>query len=266
MDKQTKIPLSVCIMTLNESRNIAACIESVRNAAEILIGDTGSTDDTVAIAREYTDKIFHLSFKGHATTKAELASHAAHRWVLSLDADERVTADLWQEMAVLIGSNQTDVNGMSLRRRSFFLGKKMRIWDDDYQLRLYKKDMAKWNNALIHCGVEVEGRTVQSVGYLDHYTDPNLSHVLHKMNAYTNAGAMYLVEGKKRRITVSAAFIHAFATFLRVYFIKSAILDGRTGLVFACTQAMFNWFRYLKAWEIKQGIAPMPSMKEFMTQ
>ncbi len=259
-----KCPLSVCVLTLNEAHNIAACLGTVAGADEILVGDTGSRDETVEIAKKYADAVLRIAFRGHAASKAEVAAHAKHDWVLILDADERVTPELWQEIKTLVENPPAEVKGMQLRRRSFFLGKKMRAWDDDYQLRLYRKDAAAWNDALIHCGVEVRGKVIKSAGYLDHHTDPNLSHILRKMNAYTNANAADLIRANKKGLTVAAAFFHAASTFFRVYVMRGAMWDGRIGFVFASVQALFNWFRYLKAWEIKKGIAPMPGMKDFM--
>lgn len=259
-----KCPLSISILVLNEAHNLAACLATVAEADEILIGDTGSKDDTVAMAHRYTDCVFHLEFKGHAASKEELAAYAKHDWILILDADERVTPELWQEIRAIVENPQTEVRGMQLRRRSFFLGKKMRAWDNDFQLRLYRQDAARWNKAMIHSGVEVQGEVIRSSGYLDHHTDPNLSHVLRKMNAYTNANAADLARANKNGITVAMAFIHAVSTFFRTYLIRGAIWDGRIGFVFACIQALYNWFRYLKAWEIKKGIAPMPGLKDFM--
>jgi glycosyltransferase involved in cell wall biosynthesis len=256
-------PLSVCVITLNEAHNIAACLATVAEANEILVGDTGSRDETVATARQYTDRVFQLTFRGHAATKAELAAKAQHDWILILDADERVTPELWQEIKTVV-NNPNEVRGMQLRRRSFFLGQKMRAWEDDYQLRLYRQDAAAWNNALIHSGVTVSGKVIQSSGYLDHHTDPNLNHILRKMNAYSNANAFDLIRSGKKGVSVAAACLHAGSTFFRMYFIRGAIWDGKIGFVFACVQALFNWFRYLKAWEIKKGIAPMPAMKDFM--
>jgi glycosyltransferase involved in cell wall biosynthesis len=119
-----KCPLSVCVLTLNEAHNIAACLATVAEAEELLVGDTGSRDETVAIAQRYTNRIFTIAFRGHAASKAELASNARHDWVLSLDADERVTPELWQEIKVFVENSPTEIEGMQLRRRSFFLGKK----------------------------------------------------------------------------------------------------------------------------------------------
>lgn len=259
-----KCPLSVCVLTLNEAHNIAACLTAVAEADELLIGDTGSRDETITIARQYTDRVFQIMFRGHAASKAELAAKAQHDWVLILDADELVTPELWQEIKAVVENPPTGVKGMQLRRRAFFLGKKMRAWDDDYQLRLYRKEAATWNDALIHSGVNVQGRIIKSAGYLDHHTDPNLAHVLRKMNAYTNANASDLIRANKKGLTVATAFFHAVSTFFRVYVARGAMWDGKIGFVFACLQALYNWFRYLKAWEIKKGIAPMPEMKDFM--
>jgi glycosyltransferase involved in cell wall biosynthesis len=259
-------PLSVCVLTLNEAHNIAACLATVAEAGELLVGDTGSRDETVAIAQRYASRVLQIAFRGHAASKAELAADARHDWVLSLDADERVTPELWQEIKSLVENSPAEINGMKLRRRSFFLGKKMRAWDDDYQLRLYRKDAAEWNDALIHCGINVRGKVIKSTGYLDHHTDPALRHVLRKMNAYSNANAADLIRAGKKGLTVAAAFFHALSTFARVYVLRGAMWDGKIGFVFACIQALYNWFRYLKAWEIKQGIAPMPGMKDFMSQ
>ncbi len=145
-----KCPLSVCVLTLNEAHNIAACLAAVAEADEILIGDTGSRDETVAIAQQHANRVFHLAFHGHAASKAKVASYAKHAWVLILDADERVTPELWQEIKAIVENSSTEIKGMQLRRRSFFLGKKIRAWDNDYQLRLYRQEAAAWKDALIH--------------------------------------------------------------------------------------------------------------------
>lgn len=263
---KAQTPLSVCVLTLNEAHNIAACLASVAEAGELLVGDTGSRDDTLTIAKQHTNRIFQIAFRGHAASKAALAAHAKYEWVLSLDADERVTLALWQEIKAVVENSPAEVAGMQLRRRSFFLGQKMRAWDDDYQLRLYRKDAGEWNDALIHCGVRVRGKVIKSISFLDHHTAPAFRHVLRKMNAYSNANAADLVRADKKGLTVGAACFHAVSTFFRVYVRRGAMWDGKIGFVFACVQAMYNWFRYLKAWEIKQGIAPMPEMKDFMSQ
>ncbi|NQT25166.1 glycosyltransferase family 2 protein [candidate division KSB1 bacterium] len=261
-----KLPLSVCVITLNETNNIEDCLTSVSQADEILVADTGSTDDTMDKARKFTSNLHQLEFKGHAQTKADLAELATHEWVLSLDADERVSPKLWQEIKTLINASDSEVNGMRLRRRSYFLGKPMRMWNNDFQLRLYRKEYGAWNDAKIHCGVTVQGEIVDSMGYLEHYTDPNLHHVLKKMNTYSTANAADMIQHKKKHISVFSAGVHTLSTFLRVYFAKGAILDGLIGFIFACMQAQFNWFRYVKAWEIRKGIAKLPETEDYKTK
>jgi glycosyltransferase involved in cell wall biosynthesis len=261
----SKLPLSVCVITLNEAQNIEDCLASVSQADEILIGDTGSSDDTLEKARKFTPKLHQLKFKGHARTKADLAEFASHEWVLSLDADERVTPELWLEIEILIRSPEPDIHGMHLRRRSYFLGKPVRMWNNDYQLRLYRKKLGTWNDAKIHCGITVTGKVVDSLGHLEHYTDPSLSHVLKKMNAYSTANAADMIQKKKKHISIFSAGAHAFSTFFRIYFAKGAILDGQIGFIFACVQSLFNWFRYLKAWEIRSGISPLPKPEDYKT-
>ncbi len=153
---KNKNKISVTIITGNEEDNIRECLESVKWADEIIVVDSESSDKTVEIAKEYTDKVFIHKWEGYASQKNYALNLATNDWILSIDADERVTPDLAEEM---INSSLDQHNGYKIRRENYFIGKKITGcgWGNDYQVRLFKKNRTKLSNRLVHEGFIVDG-------------------------------------------------------------------------------------------------------------
>ena len=152
--------ISVTVITKNEAADIAAALESVRWADEIVVVDSGSTDETVAIARRFTERVFVRDWPGYAAQKNVAASLASHDWILSLDADERVTPQLADEVRRIVSANPTD-SAFKVPRVTWHLGQWIRTtdWYPDRQTRLYDRRRARWTGAYVHEGVAVDGTT-----------------------------------------------------------------------------------------------------------
>ena len=151
------ISLSVVIITKNEAHNIRACLESAAWADEIIVVDSGSTDDTIAIAREFTSQVYQHDWPGFGAQKNRALSYASRDWVLSLDADERVTSELRSQIIKAMGSARE--NGFYLPRLSQFCGQfiKHSGWYPDYVLRLFKREKGLFSDDLVHESVILQG-------------------------------------------------------------------------------------------------------------
>jgi|ERR1035437_3759966 (heptosyl)LPS beta-1,4-glucosyltransferase len=258
--------VSFFILTLNEEKNIEACLKSIAWADEIVIGDTGSTDNTLKIARKYTKKIYRIPFLGHAKSKEMLSKKTTNEWVFSFDADERVTELLKKEIIDFLQNDPKTgaYEGMRVLRWNYFWGKPMHCWHPDYQMRFYRKSRGKWNSANIHCGVMLQGKTISSENYFEHYTDPDLFQFLRKMNPYTTSDAVDLTANpeKMKKVGVGAAYLRGIATFCKFYIARRGFMDGKAGFVLSFYLAIHNITRYLKAYEFKTGISKVPPLEK----
>lgn len=242
--------ISVIVITKNEAHNIAACLESVSWANEIIVFDSGSTDDTVAIAKKYTDKVTVTDdWPGYGPQKQRAFDQAIGDWVLVLDADEVVSAKLQLEIQDTI--KNTTHNGFKILRKSFFCGKKINFgdWGNDYITRLFKRDSGKLIARTIHCRIEINGSVATLKHELLHYTMPELEDALETLNVHSTGGAE-LKYNQGRRANICTAIGHAWWTFIRSYLIKLGFLDGKLGFVLATMSAHGCYYRYLKLWRL----------------
>ena len=238
--------LSVIIITKNEALNIRACLESVAWADEIIVVDSGSTDDTVAIAREFTLHVYQHDWPGFGAQKNRALGYASMDWVLSLDADECVTPDLRREVEAAI--RNPDLNAaFKIPRLSSFCGRFMRHsgWWPDYVTRLFRRGMAQFSEDLVHERVIVTG-SIGKVGQpLLHEAFRDLEELLTKINQYSTASALMLHK-KNSSASLRKAVGHALWAFLRTYIIRAGFLDGREGFMLAVSTAEGTYYRYLK--------------------
>jgi glycosyltransferase involved in cell wall biosynthesis len=240
--------LSVIIITKNESANILACLESVAFADEFIVVDSGSTDNTVELARNLGAKVVVTpDWPGFGPQKNRALDLATGDWVLSIDADERVTAELAQEIQATVAAPKSE--SYEIARLSDFCGRQILHsgWWPDYVLRLFKRGTARFTNALVH--ERVEPTNGAAPGKLQHhflhYPYADLSALINKVNRYSSdAAAMMHARGK--RSTILGAIGHSSWTFVRIYLIRSGFLDGRHGLVLAVVAAAGSFFRYSK--------------------
>jgi glycosyltransferase involved in cell wall biosynthesis len=239
--------LSVIIITKNEADNIRACLESVSWADEIIVVDSGSSDDTVNICKERGAQV-HITadWPGFGIQKNRALSHATCEWVLSLDADERVTPGLRSE----IESALNDPHGhdvFRVPRLSSFCGRYMRHsgWYPDYVTRLFQRGAARFSDDLVHERLIVNGSVGRLRQPLLHKTFHDLEELLAKINQYSTAGARMLDE-KNKTATLKKAVGHAVWAFLRTYIIRAGFLDGREGFMLAVSTAESTYYRYAK--------------------
>lgn len=239
--------LSVIIITKNEAHDIKACLESVKWADEILVLDSGSTDDTVAICREYTDKVFITDWPGYGPQKNRALSYATGDWVLSLDADEQLSSALQIEIKALVAKEGVGELAYSIPRLSTYCGKIIRYgdWRKDNCLRLFRRGHAKFQEVQVHESLEVEGRVGRLSGHLLHATFKDLEEMLHKLNQFSSLSAKMRQE-QGRNASLWTAILHGLWTFIRGYFLRFGFLDGREGFVLAVSNAEGSYYRYLK--------------------
>lgn len=242
--------LSVILIVKNEAPNVASCLESVVWADEIIVLDSGSTDETVAICRQYTPHVYETDWPGFGVQKQRALEKARGDWVLSIDADEIVTPELRGEIEQAIRSERC--SGFEIPRLSRYCGKPMHHggWWPDYVLRLFRRETGRFTESAVHERILVQGETGRLKNPLLHNAFVDLDEVLHKVNSYSSLGARVLAQ-KGVRSSLSKAVLKAVWTFIRTYFIKASVLDGRHGFMLAVSNAEGTYYKYVKLLELQ---------------
>ena len=237
--------LSVIIITKNEAVNIRACIESVVWADEIIVVDSGSSDATVEICRELGAQVYVHDWPGFGMQKNRALGYATKDWVFSIDADERVTHELREEIQSAMQRGQAE--GYEIPRLSSFCGRYMHHsgWYPDYVLRLFRRGTGKFSDDLVHERVIVNGPITKLQQLLLHESFRDLEQLLAKINHYSTASAQML-HRKNRTASLKKAVGHALWAFFRSYFLRAGLLDGREGFMLAVSTAEGTYYRYLK--------------------
>lgn len=243
--------ISAILITLNEEKNLAACLESVTWVDEIVIVDCGSRDRTAEIARAYGARFDTRAWNGFAPQKAHALGLASNEWILSVDADERVPAELAAEIRAAVESGGRD--GYRLRRDNYFLGRLMKGggWQRDYQMRLFRKSRTRMTDRLVHEGFEIDGAAGTLEHPLLHYTYPSIAAAFAKLNEYTSLEAIEYAATRKS--SGGAVVAHACSSFLRSYVSRRGFRDGAHGLVLSLVNAAATALLYMKLWEIQRG-------------
>lgn len=240
--------LSAIVIAKNEAANIAGCLGSLAFCDELVVVDGGSTDDTVALAQAKGARVVSApDWHGYGPQKNRALSQATGEWVLSLDADERVTPVLAGEIQAAIAVTQYD--GYRMPRLSTFCGKEIRHsgWYPDYVLRLFRRGKARFSDDLVHERVICEGSIGTLREPLRHNTIVSLEDAQAKIDRYSTAGADMLI-ASGRRVTFFSGIAHGFLTFVRTYFLRAGFLDGPEGYLVARYHAQTTFYRYMKAW------------------
>ena len=237
--------LSVIIITKNEGLNIRACLESVAWADEIIVVDSGSQDNTVAICREFTPNVYSHDWPGFGAQKNRALDYASKNWVLSLDADERVSPELRAEIQFVIRERREDA--YEIPRLSSFCGHYIYHsgWRPDYVTRLFKRAAGKFSDDLVHERVIVNGSTGKLRQSILHESFRNADELLDKINHYSTASALML-HRKGRTSTLKMAIAHALWAFVRTYILRAGFLDGREGFMLSVSTAEGTYYRYVK--------------------
>jgi len=239
--------LSAIVITRNEAANIGACLDALSFCEERIVVDCGSTDATVEIARKKGARVETHEWRGFGPQKNFALSLATGTWVLSVDADERVTRELAAEIDRAIAYTLAD--GFELPRLSSFCGRDMRHsgWYPDYVLRLFRRGNARFDDAVVHERVICEGSLLRLKEPLIHHPVQKLEDALGRMDRYSTASAEALV-ASGRRVSFFAGIGHGLYAFLRTYVLKLGFLDGAEGFLLAVANAEGSYYRYMKAW------------------
>ena len=253
-----KIPATATIIACNESENISHCIESVGFFDEILVIDSGSTDDTVAVAEKAGARVIHNPWLGFSRQKQFGFNEAAHDWVFSIDADERVTPRLKQSLLELFAgpSRSPQYNGYLINRCNHFMGQALRHGEGypDWLLRFSNRTQARWSEDPVHEKIQLAGERGQLVGDLDHYTEDRIGSYLHKQNKYTTLQARNLFEQGKRASGLKL-FASPLVRFIKFYFLRLGFLDGVPGFVHISIGCFNSFCKYAKLRELQNDNA-----------
>jgi glycosyltransferase involved in cell wall biosynthesis len=248
--------VSVIVITRNEAANIADCLASVAFCDQRIVVDCGSEDDTAALARQSGARVEMHDFVGFGAQKNFALSLATGDWVLSVDADERVSPVLAAEIKAAIAGADRNVAGYEMPRLSRFCGRPMRHsgWYPDHVLRLFRRGRARFTDDLVHERVVCDGPLGRLSAPLDHEPVRRLEDALSRMDRYSTAGARMLVESN-RRVSFHTGIVRGLWAFVRTYVLRAGFLDGSEGFLLAVANAEGTYYRYMKAWLIRRGRA-----------
>lgn len=238
--------ISVVIITYNEESNIERCLRSLQFADEIIIYDGNSTDRTLEICNKYNCKIHQRNeWRGFGIAKQEAVDFAQNNWVLVIDADEELTEKLIEKLIELQNANDSKYSAYKILRKSYFLGNLINYssWQSDAPLRLFDKRIGKFNQNIVHEFVEVDTEVGLIKEHILHYTYPDLKGYLDKMVKYAELGAeQNFLRGK--RSSLSRALLSGILKFIKMYFLRFGILDGKHGLILAINSAFGVYLKH----------------------
>lgn len=242
------LPISAILITKNEAHNLPRCLGSLQFCAEIIVVDSGSTDDTVAIAESLGAQVtVTQDWPGFGPQKNRALDRATQPWVLSIDADEWLTPELEDS----IRAHVTGRTGPAqILRASSFCGQVMRYsgWGDDWVLRLFPRDTGRFSDDLVHERVVVDGTPSDLSGLLNHETYPDLRSAFQKQERYAAAWAEQRVGQKSA--SPARAMLSGWTAFVRTYLVKSGWRDGKAGLALALLNGVGTTLKYLYLWNL----------------
>lgn len=263
--------LSIVISAYNEERNIRDCLESVKDLAdEIVVMDNSSSDKTGEIARKYTKKVYEQKNdpKKIDLQKNSAISRATGDWILSLDADERLTPELAKEVRSILKGQTSHVNGYWLPRKNIIFGKWIQsdMWWPDYQLKLFRNGKGRFKSD-VHRALVLEGASEKLENPLIHYNYNSIHQYLEKLNNYTDIEAERL-SGEGYQFNWLDAVRFPVNDFVKTFFLQKGFKDGIHGLVLSMFQAFYMGIVFAKLWE-KEGFKEVESrnfLKEVLSE
>ena len=247
--------LTVTVITRNEAANIADALESVAWADEIIVVDSHSEDDTVAIAKRYTTHVEIRDWAGYSAQKNFAATLASHDWILSVDADERVTPELAREIRDLMARGPK-ARGYRISRVTYYLGRWLHStdWYPDYQLRLYDRRCGSWNGRRVHESFELQGTPGVLRHHLQHYAYRDVSDHVTSIDHYTTLAAeQWMEEGRRTRFL--ELLVHPPVAFLRNYLLRRGFTDGAAGFLVSALNSYYVFMKLVKLWELQHRVS-----------
>ena len=247
--------LSVILITRNEEANLDDCLASLEGIAQqIVVVDTNSSDRTLEIAKKHSAAISQPpDWPGFGPQKNRALDLATGEWILSLDADERLTPALKSEILTAI-HHSAHVDCFAIPRLSWYCGRFIRHsgWSPDYVDRLFKRGTARFSDDLVHERLIPKGQVARLKNPMLHYSFMNYSQVLQKIDRYSSASAEQAF-AKGKRSSPLAAIGHGAWSFFRTYFIRLGFLDGPQGFSLALANAQGSYYRYMKICELAKA-------------
>lgn len=249
-----KPPISVTIRTFNEGKNLRECLESVAWADEIVVVDSESTDSTVAIAGEYTNRVIIQKWLGHVGQSQFATDQTRNLWVLHLDADERISPALRDEILAL-DLDRDRCDAYEMPRKHFFMQQWIRhsAWYPDYKIRLFRKDRCKWGGYAPHDEIKVQGRKRKLRNDILHYIYSDIAHFASTKNSYSSlTAADHFKNGRKARIIDFT--LRPLYAFLYRYFVRLGLADGIAGFTISIMESHAVFMKYIKLYELQHKL------------
>jgi (heptosyl)LPS beta-1,4-glucosyltransferase len=244
---------SIIIVTKDASDKITRLLQSLENLSDdVVVCDTGSTDNTISLAKNHGAKVYSILWEGYGRSKNAAIRFAKYNWILSLDSDEKIDAELYHSLKNW--SPQRDTIVYQLKWKNF-LGKtwiKYSGWGVNWKNRLFNKKIVRWDDAVAHEDViaDVALKKMKLCGYLEHYTFIDEQDYLKKMINYANLTA--LKYNKRKKSNFLYIFLSPLYHFIKTYFFKSGFKDGRDGWIIAKTKAYYTYIKYKKLKELNK--------------
>lgn len=260
-----KNSISVTILTKNSQAYLSEVLQALTQFDEVLIADTGSQDETLKIAAQFSNvRIYKLPFIGFGPTHNQASALAHHEWILSIDSDEVVTKELAQEInALSLDSNCV----YSFPRHNEYKGKWIKWcgWYPDRQVRLYNRTKTRFSDAQVHESIQTDQmRKIELNAPLRHYSYAKVSDFLSKMQSYSDLFALQY-QGKKKS-SLCKAVLHGCFAFFKSYILKRGIIGGREGFEISFYNANTAFYKYLKLAEANQRLLKDGALKNAVTR
>lgn len=248
-----KLPISIVVIAKNEEKRLPECLQSVRWAAEIIVVDDDSADATVAVAESFGAKVFQRKMDREGPHRNFAISQASQNWIMSLDADERVTPELYESLTAMLAKVNDPHVCYSVPVRTF-IGDLFLDGAGHYpapKTRVFRKGQFAYKDEQVHPPVKYEGSCGRLTGDILHYTAPSFEHWFAKFNRETTLEAQKWI-AQNREVSSLGAVRKAWSRFLKTYFQKNGLAKGFTGYLMCCLHALYQLLAYAKYRELKK--------------
>jgi len=253
--KGNRVAITALVITKNEECNIVECLTTLQWVDELIVVDAQSTDRTVSLAKGFTDNVFVKPWSGFGPQKNYGIDQSQGPWILIVDADERVTMELKEEIQRFLRSSpQSEVVGFRIPRRNYFYGCLLRHGGTypDLQLRLFRKTAGRYNDTLIHENLMLKGTLQTLHGCLEHHSIPTITHHIRKMKQYTSLAAGEKIKSISK-VTYFNLLGNHVGTFMKTLILRQGWRDGLPGVVAAMFAALHTFVKYVKVYEILEA-------------
>lgn len=239
------LPISVCILCKNEADRLERCFAGLHAFSEIIVADTGSTDDSLEICRKHDVNLVEDEWVNFSVNRRQLFERASQPWILWLDADEIVNQALVDELYNLFATNLDPISGIQINRMVYFEGRwvKHGAWFPDWCMRIFRSDSWTMSETSVHEALEIDGSIVKLETCLEHYSFRDWTDLKQRSLFYESLWLKDKVDAHKK-VSRSSAYTHAFFVFIKDYILKHGFLDGRLGLKIALHRSHEVWRKY----------------------